>query len=166
MIFNKFVEKKNFNNRLKINNNIPQEANHKFLNINYNPQVKRMMPTNMNNMMQQMWNPNIDPRSDRRFNTIMANNIPSPMMISNNSPSMMNHYHQSPMIRPNCFCGNNMFPNPIMPTHYSPQYINQPKKKKKNDPFALLRTAGNSTDEESNRINLESVTLINLDLKR
>ena len=111
-------------------------------------------------------------RSDRRMNTMMPlNNIPSPMILNNNSPSIMNHYHQSPMIKPQytCCCGNNnLYINTVVPQtiHYSPQYNIQPKKKKKNDPFALLRTAGNSTDDESNRINLESVTLINLDFKR
>jgi hypothetical protein len=83
------------------------------------------------------------------------------MLNNNNSQSMMIHYDQSPMIQSHFFYGNNnLFVNNGIPqaTHYSPQYtIQPPKNKKKNDPFALLRTAGNNTDEESNRINLESV---------
>jgi hypothetical protein len=116
------------------------------------------LPIHMPNMMQHN-------RVDRRFNTMIhpsnMSNLPSPMIL-NNSPSIMNHYHQSPMIKPQyqcCCANNNLYINTIVPQtiHYSPQYSIKPKKRKKYDPFAALKTAGNSTDDESNRINLESV---------
>jgi hypothetical protein len=183
IIFNKFVERKNYNNKTQKEGHKPDFSQQGFfehpnrLNMNYipKPNSRLMVPMNNNNNMMapNMWSPNQipDTHNNRRFSTMLPNNhMRSPMMIHNNSPSMMNHFHQSPMIQSHCFCGNNnVFLNTVIPQtiHYSPQYkILPPKKKKKNDPFLLLRTAGNNTDEESNRINLESVKFIYLDHKR
>jgi hypothetical protein len=176
IIFKKFLERKNFNKKEHYKQEYKPMEEMQQPNFNFMPQ-----PLNRNylipnkSMINQLPGYPMDhhPRSSRHLNTmILSNNIPSPMILNTNSPSIMNHYHQSPMIKPqfSCNCGNNnhLYINTVVPQtiHYSPQYSIHPKKKKKNDPFALLRTAGNSTDDESNRINLESVTFINLDFTR